>query len=275
MKFSDDMRFPHPVLTYESGDFDTGAFSVELFCEESKGSDRVALQYRIELTEPSLLNLVENGRARVCLFVRCLDTYYAALHPLNWQSGRLDFKEGALVNRVTIRPLIILNQSLRDWKLSGVHPEFGTTISLESGAILAVDFEYVINVGQAKLVPMESIFTIKPSPDLRPTAIQVSLEHDKITIFVGLDAFAIINNLRTSGAGKNATLNAIYLPAVMEVLDGLRTDSEAFSDRRWKEPFKAKCEHLGIDVSGSLFENAQLLLNHPVGRLNAVAEKLG
>jgi hypothetical protein len=69
-------------------------------------------------------------------------------------------------------------------------------------------------------------------------------------------------------------INAVYLPAVIEVLDLIGADAEQFSGRRWFSPFMAKCVARGIDpASGpSLLESAQLLLGSPERELARLAE---
>ena len=82
MKFSDDMRFAHPVLTPETGDFSEGIFSLETEVEEILATGKVSIRYNIELTEESIRKLVENGLATVGIFVRCGDTFYSDLREL-------------------------------------------------------------------------------------------------------------------------------------------------------------------------------------------------
>lgn len=271
MKFSDDMRFPHPVLSTETGDWLNGAFAVDMNVEEVIETGKVSINYSIDLTEDSIKSLVENGDATVGIFVRCGDTYYTDLREVGWPAGCLEFESGSLLNRVTLRSIIWLSSPLVDWSPAGLHPEFQSPLSLAVGDILAIDEEQVLSVGQAKLAPMESIFALVASPDEPEGRLSVKLDAEKITIIAGEETYKMINVLRYSPA-KAATLSAVYLPAVMEVLDTLRTNPDAFENRRWKQPFAAKCITANINYSSSLFENAQTLLEMPIGRLKTVSE---
>lgn len=266
------MRFPHPVLAPETGDFEIGTFDLTLECEESPDSGMVRFHCEVQLTEPSICHLVENGEASVGAFVRCSDTFYSALHNIGWPKGTIEFAAGALLNRVSVRPVIWLNHKLAAWDPSGVHQEFATPIYLERAAILALNDEFVLSVGRAKLAQLESIFSLKSSPELPEGELRVDLRDSKITILCSEDTYMLINVLRHSPLGRAAVLNSVYLPAVMEVLDSLRRNPEAYAESRWHEPFVAKCDATGVRLDDSLFESAQRLLEYPVGTLKLMAD---
>ena len=88
MKFSDDMRFPHPVLAYETGDYGEGEFAVSFEASEILETGRFTLKYSIELSHSDLAELVMGGKAQeVGIFVRCQDTYFSDLRELGWPSS--------------------------------------------------------------------------------------------------------------------------------------------------------------------------------------------
>lgn len=272
MKFSDDMRFPHPVLTPHTGDFLEGSFEVDLSVEEVIETGKVSLHYDITLTEPSLRELVEAGTATIGAFIRCGDTYYSDVRKFGWPTGSIEFETGTLLNRVTVRPIIWLVEALPDWTPSDVHAEFGLPLSLDAGAIVAIDGEYLLNVGQAKLAPLESIFSLVASKEQPEGLLSVKLEAERITIQAGEQTYLMVNAVRGNGvAGKAAALGSIYVPAVMEVLDALRANPDAYEGRRWKQPFQAKCDLAGIDFDASLFDSAQTLLEQPVIALKHIS----
>jgi hypothetical protein len=273
MKFSDDMRFPHPVLTPETGDFATGEFDLKVSYEETRETGQPTIHYEVELTEPNIRALVEDGTATVAVFVRCNDTYYSDLHRLSWPKGTLEFPLGALLNRVTVRPVVYLTEMLLGWEPDDVHEEFSGSLTLNLGDILAIGYEFVLHVGQARLPALESIFALKCAPELPDGEITVKLDAEKITILSGTETHRLISRLREERLGKPAALNAIYLPAVMNVLAELGQTPDAYSGRRWKQPFVSRCDSVGVDPENTdLFEAAQKLLERPVSALSLLVE---
>lgn len=273
MKFSDDMRYPHPVLTPDSGDYPDAIFDVWFEVREVLDTGRVSLDYKIELTGPAIQELIENGDATPGVFVRCGDTYYSALEKLDWPSGTLEFPPGRLLNRVTVRPLIWLEAPLSFWSPAGVSTEFDLPLALGRGDVLAMAYEAVLSIGQAKLAPMESIFSIQRSPEVDEGKLEVDLNAEKITIKAGEQTFQLLNQIRFRAEGRAAALAAVYLPAVMDALDQLRGESGAFENRRWYVPFTSKCDALGVNIENpDLFEDAQRLLKHPIRGLEFLVE---
>ncbi len=270
MRLSEDTRFPHPVLGLETGDFTAGAFEVEFMLVEDRKSGALTLQHEIALTEPEIRQLVETERAATSCFVRCADTFFAELRSMSWPQGRSDFAAGKLLNRVTLRPIVWLLEDLSDWDTGTINPEFSPPVSLERGDIIAVGAEHVISVGQAKLKPIESIFELDRSPDVPEGTLQVDPDRDRITILAGPGTYETISLLREQERGRPVVMNAVYLPAVMEVLDALRSSEGGYEGRRWYQTFSAKCDANGIDPSAgsSILDSAQKLLKGPAGLLS-------
>jgi len=265
MRISDDTRFPHPVLSLDSGDYDSGSFEVSFMWREDLEQDKVTLGYEILLDHEPISDLVTSGYAKIGAFIRCRDTYYSSLEKLSWPKGNIDFPDGALLGRVEIRPMIWMTRSLPSWSPPGVNQEFPSPLSFEQGAIIAIALEAVLNVGKAKLVPLESMFTVKLSKELAAETARVNPAGAKIVIEAGTSAFEAITALRANKNSQSVALAAVYAPVVMDVLDQLRSSPTAFEGYRWLSPFQAKCETIGIDLgSPKLFEAAQILLGNPI-----------
>ncbi len=276
MRLSEQTRFPHPVLGLKTGDFIAGRFDVEFTLVENTRSGAFSLQHTISLTEPEIRQLVETDKAAAGCFVRCADTFFAELRPMSWPEGRSDFTAGKLLNRVSLRPIVWLAKDLPDWNPGTINPEFVPPVTLDRGDIIAVGAEHIISVGKAKLKPIESIFELDRSPDVSEGTLQVDPDRDRITILAGPETYETICLLREQAGGRPVVINAVYLPAVMEVLDALRMTGDAYSRHRWYDTFLAKCDAKGIDPSAdsSILDSAQILLDRPASVLvNLVADK--
>ena len=272
MRLSQESRFPHPVLGLETGDFTAGGFDVEFVLVEDRNSGALTLQHEITLTEPEIRQLVETERAAAGCFVRCADTFFAELRSMSWPKGRSDFAPGKLLNRVSLRPIVWLLEDLPDWDPGTINPEFSPPVSLDRGDIIAVGAEHIISVGQAKLKPIESIFELDRSPDVPEGTLQVDPDRERITILAGPGTYETIRLLREQARGRPVAMNAVFLPAVMEVLDALRTSEGGYEGRRWYQTFLAKCDAKGIDPSAgsSILDSAQKLLDGPAGLLSVL-----
>lgn len=278
MRISDVTRFPHPVLGPDSLDFVEGQFDLTITVKEQQSTGAIILEHEATVTQPSIRDLVTSDKAGIGLFVRCDDTYHAELRPVTWPAGRTDFVPGSLINRVTVRPLIWLKEDLSDWNPDGVHPEFTPPLSMRIGDVIAIGPEQMFNVGQAKLAPLETIFELRRMELPEPRgAIRIDLDADRILILAESQIFDAISVLRQQRSGLDVILNGVYLPAVMEVLENLRSGTTDYSSHRWYTPFTAKCDAKGIDPNtfSSLIEAAQILLNLPATRLSSTLADSG
>ena len=276
MRLSEDTRFPHPVLGLETGDYAVGGFDVAFTSVEDRQSGALTLEHAITLTEPEIRQLVESERAAAGCFVRCADTFFAELRSMSWPQGRSDFAAGKLLNRVSLRPIIWLLEDIPDWDPGTISPEFSPPVALDRGDIIAVGAEHIISVGQAKLQPIESIFQLDRSPDVPEGMLQVDPDRDRITILAGSGTYETICLLREQARGRPVVMNAVFLPAVMEVLDALRMSEHGYEGRRWYQTFVAKCDAKGIDpaADSSILDSAQKLLDGPAGLLSVLVAEL-
>lgn len=269
MRITSETRFPHPVLSPYTEDYLSGEFAIEFSAYEDPATSALQLDYTIALTEDSLRNLVIEGKAAVGCFIRCFDTYFSELRLLSWPSGRSDFPPGVLLNRVTLRPVIWLTRDLDGWDPGTVHQEFDPPLDVKEATVVAIAEEVLLSVGQAKLASIESIFELRRQDAVPDGRIRIDPEGDRIGIVVSPDTFEVINVLRGQSSGQPVVMSGIYLPAVLEVLDLMRGGPAEFEGFRWYQPFLAKCDIFGVDLSSSfsLLETAQTLLENPVNSL--------
>jgi hypothetical protein len=277
MKLHEGTRFPHPVLSDDTGDYPTGNFDIGITVAEVPERSEVSLDYRIELVEPQLEQLIADGLAGVGIFVTCRDTYFSQLCTLGLEPSRFSFPTGSLVGRVAIRPLIWARRRIENFLLTAAHEEFGRgEATFSAGAVLALADEIIINVGREKLAQIESIFSLAKSPDLAKGEFSLDLDDDKIKILVAESDYNRVNDLRHANHGKPIILNSVYLPAVMQVLDTLRAGAASYEGRRWYKVFTAKCDFFKIRISEpDIWLDAQKLLERPFSEIEKNKELMG
>jgi hypothetical protein len=267
MKLSATTRFPHPVLSPETDDFLDGTFSIDLAVEESLQATQVNLNYSVYLTEESLAKGVETGDLGVGVLATCPETYFSEIIPFGLAPNKVAFEPGTLIGRVTLQPVIWAKQDLKNFHFQKVHTEFGTRAwQFETGTMLALGREIVLNVGREKLAQIESIFSLVETPTLSDDTLSLFLDAEKIQILVATNLYQQLNQMRGMANGAPILLNSVYLPAVMQVLAALTEGASGYEGRRWHRVFMAKCDHLGItpDID-EVWSAAQRILASPFG----------
>lgn len=276
MKINTATRFPYPVLSAVTNDYNNGSFSVEYYVDENPKTGKLKINYEVSLKESGIESLVASKQAEAGLFVTCLDTFFSRMYALTLPTGSIEIPDGTLRGKVLLRPLIYTTREIPEYSNGNLNEEYlDMKLTFTKGALLAIGSECTINVGHEKLAPMESIFNLAVNPTVPDAEIRVDADCEKITIHCGKDVYHTICNLRLTKKGKDILINSVYLPAVMEVLSILKDGTQGLHEKKWFNVFNAKCEHLSIDyTSGSLLDSAQKLLKAPISRLNSIGEDL-
>lgn len=274
MKVSDDMLFAHPVLSPVSDDFHDAFFDAE-FTISLEEEDWLLIDTALRLSCPELDQLLEEGGAGSGFYVICPQTYQNRLIEMNPGAAKHKLNAHHFFGTVQLRPVIWSKESRTGWTSRHLHPEYGGTVDFPAAALLAVGGEYRFSVDRERLKPFESIFALAAHDDRKWGEISVDPDEDKITIFVHPEIKVSIDNIRNDARGRTVLLNAVYLPAIMQVLVELAEGGRSFETRAWYRIFTAKCAAAGIDpASSNTLLNAQQLLNYPFGRIEEQKERL-
>jgi hypothetical protein len=274
MKIDNASRFPHPVLFAGTDDYKSGLFSVGLTVVEKLEQQQVKLACEVQLTEPTLLAEIEKGSVAVGLFVTCLDTFQSHQIELGLLDPEVVLADGKYVGRVSVRPLIWSKNNVPAYGTSNCHEEFGNEpIFIPAGSIMGYQNEFILTIGREKLAQIETIFKVFEYGSLPAGTMQTHLDSDLISVGVASDIYQKVNRLRDVPTWRPITLNAIFVPAVMEVLNALSSGTSAYESLRWYRIFSAKCDHLGITFNNeNLWQTAQKLLDTPFLRIAAVSD---
>ncbi len=269
MRLNEQTRFPHPVLSEYSNDYIDGYFSVDFTVVENKNSGKIRLEYVVNLKEPAIEQVLNDKLASPCVYIICSRTYYNKWHKLELKGGVIEFCKGELFGRVILRSLISAVEQIEGFTSLSLHEEYGDTEwSFSAADLLARSEDVIIDIGQDKLAPMETIFEMRVDDNVPDGETRLAIDMANINIFANQNTCNEVNALRGSQAGKNALLNSVYLPVVMEVLATLREDSGTYEKFQWFKVFAAKCTHENIDINNSeLLIDAQKLLKSPLQRL--------
>jgi hypothetical protein len=272
MKINTYSVFPHPVLRAENDDFKSGAFEFDIPEVKESTGGAVTIKFAFEVSEPGLLKLIKEGKVVAGAFIRCEDTFFSEHFTTERFSdskslGSWTFDKGSLLGRVVVKPFLWTAETLEGNWSDEINSEFGL-VSVSASEIVGIGEEIHFSVGQDKLKQFESIFDLKSVEELEKGRLGVELEYESIRILAHPELFDGIQKMRSSGVGKTILIGSLYLPVIMEVLVSIRDGASAYEGCKWFHVFKAKCDHLGIDMeNGSAFENAQKLLDQAFGKL--------
>lgn len=275
MKINEATSFPYPILAPWSDDITGAAISVEIKFREDKDATQVAIHCAANIDHPQIRDLIKNGRATFGCYIRCIETGLRRLQPFGFPTGVHHFAPGAMLGNVHIRPMVWTVASAPGYSPVGVHPEFAGSFNLGPGAILAIDDEQIIEVSRPPLPNVESIFEITSSVEVAEGEFKLDLESSRVTVRMGPKTYDLVQKLRqTDDLTRMVNMNTLYAPMVMQMLWELtETGFEPYEKYRWLQPFRARCEQLGVTLeTEDLLTDAQKLLGQPFSSLARLVE---
>jgi len=271
MRIKPSSSFPHPVLSEGTGDYDDRHFRLELEVSEADDGTAAMLSGSMMLDDSFLHSWLSTDRAIWGLMLTCRDTYLDKFWPMTSDEVSIDLSGGIVRGSVYVRGVVIATQDGLTVNSDAIDKEFPEAArSVNTGDVLALTEELCFEAGLEKLAPLESIFKLVKQEGLPESTFQVDLEEESIQIFAAPELHDFLDQLRGRTDLSDILLSALYLPVVMQVLDGLRGDS-AYADRRWHVVISARCRAEGIDIDrADLAEAAQKLLDSPLGSLEKI-----
>ena len=275
MKINEATSFPYPVLAPWSDDITGASISTEIKFREDKEATQVSIHCEAKIIHPEINALIEKGAATFGCYIRCIETGLRRLQPFGYPNGVHHFAPGAMLGNVHIRPMVWTVTPTPAYSPPGLHPEFGTSIDLGAGAILALDDEQVIEVTRPPLPTVESIFEIKSSEGVAEGEFQVDLESNRIAIRMAPNTYDLVQKLRqTDDMTRLVNMNSLYVPVVMQVLSELAESGFApYESYRWLHPFRSRCEHARVELEKiDLLTDAQKLLVQPFTMLRELVD---
>ena len=271
MKLNARMRYPHPVLWSETGDFspdDAFGFNEGVTLEELTASP--TFKFELHLQQSELGALLSQEKLRIGVAVRCRDTYFEDVRLCELGPNVLQFDPMSLSGEVRLRPIAWMRDA-EQLLFTAVADEFkGHPFDLAQGAVMAVGEEEIVYIGREKSTPLASIFELRKVESVDTETFVVDLEEDRIVIAAGVNAHTNIASLRNSPAGRISALNGVYLPVMQEVLRSIAEEEERVlhAGKRWFIVLHARLAALGIGLESiEPLAHAQLLFAHPLRKL--------
>ena len=142
MRFDPSKAWPHPVLRPPSysDDYPRAEFEVEIEVTRGLASTVVEVEAEFQLSEPDLLQLVEDRSCQYVLLIKASRTHFRDLVLSFDPHMQKVFPAGDLSGRVEFAPFLVCTKELNGFRAEGWHEDFGNrTFDISAGSVLAED----------------------------------------------------------------------------------------------------------------------------------------
>jgi hypothetical protein len=268
--------YPHPVLDAS----DDVASTIEILHPTySSTVDDVEIRFQLRMTDPQILQLLEEGNARYSVKWSCsatiasgdLDPQVAGIYAdstgyVGW-IDQLDIR-----NKVKIEVKIIAARTINGYRLERQHPDYGgASFNLLPGDLLADGGDFEIEPGKLYdplRPPVGSCFRFI-SDNTMKKGLQLRFDYDDQVLVIFPDhVFAAFGLLKER---PELQIGLVVLPALMETISFIKRNREAdptgqneeLSGKQWYDAITRLVEETSsFDVSA--FESAQKILGQPL-----------
>ena len=270
--------YPYPVLSSWSNDYKAGSFSSQIDLVKD-GYERRAEMHSV-LDCPSLAELIKEGKAEYVYHLECTQTGFRRVIMTDKEYKTFVLQDKDVNVNLQICPFIAAVQDIKGYTSGDFHEDYqGLSFDIEAGCILAADNPCSFSIVKRKedLEDLPSIFDVYPNEDEQHAQMTVGMNSDTIIILLQPNAFYQYKQLMMSPQNLNLLNSLITFPALVYVLDELKSMSaydreDNYSGKLWYKTLSSALEkNFGFSLENGDFsppnttvELAQKLIGNPI-----------
>ena len=268
--------YPYPVLSGYSDDYKDGQFDVSI--DISRDGYDLKISFQAALTCQSLLDLIQNEKAKYVYHLECAQTGFRTVSQTNKVTETYILSSKQVNGKLQICPFVAAIQDITGYSSADFHNDYsGISFDIEAGCVLAVGKMVTVDISKDidDLANTPSIFSITRNADAACKQMLVDYSGRKILIKLPLDDYYSYKQLGNMPQAQSILNSLTVIPALTYVLEELRAQSiderSENSDMLWYRTLsKALLTQFGCDIesenynSQNFMELAQKLINNPI-----------
>lgn len=267
MKINNSL-YPYPVLSSFNDDYIDSKFEVSYNLNEIDGLK--TLEARFDCTEPSILQLIEDGHACYFLHIECTQTAFRKI--LETRKERLEFNidPKQLRGVVELNSLIVAKDNHLKLNSTQMNPIYeGREFDVEFGDVIAATLTSKLNI-EDSLNDFRSMSSIMKVAFSKNEFMEVNTDSDLIYVRLPEKQYNSYVHFAMSKY-QNLVLSAVIFPALIHVLNLMPKLLDESESLKWFEVIHGRLLKMNLDVESinnqiSSIELAQKILQNPLDR---------
>lgn len=253
-----NIGFPYPVLCSDNNDYLDSFFLINNIVDPFIENNKIGVRISYELKSAGLENLINNGQAKVVLYLESPNSSYRIV--CSFAPGETTIQHEIDADKLSkvlkIKGMIVATSNISpfcfDEHNKDLFENFAFTV--RKGDILAVSNIYEVELNL--IDPLEnkpSIFSIRPD-DRATEAVKVDISNpDRINIWLTRDLHNEYQDLREEPQIRTLLASYYVLPALVEALEFMKADAQNGDDEdirngAWYQSLETRLNVLHINL---------------------------
>jgi len=251
--------FFHPVLRSTEPDYVDGSkFEVEIFGEilPDTGGQVVRLPYTVDLTNSKLRDSLIDGLSVIHFEISCPDTLFKFSTQVSSLESFIELPPGSCRGNLQVRPYLVAIQDLESFVFEGIHGEFSPDgYQIERGTPLAIGDSIVVPIEFAHNA-FNEILHVFLDPAMHKNAYQIGVSGERISVGMGVNAFAAWGQINSDSKTKPYLFMSIYKDCIVSAISLLmQEDPIGFP---WANKFVENLARAGFGIPANGAEYSEI-----------------
>lgn len=259
--------FPYPILSPYFNDYNNVDFEADITIQQSSHSIQVNI--RITLTEPYLLQMVEDGIIEYVLQLECAMTSYRDSIRFSEDYYEYRIPVEMIEEQLNVRVFILATQQLEDFGPSNLVDDYeGLKFDLDEFSIIGIASYRNVKIEKEKdqIKHVASIFSIVKKIENIKKEFIFEPNGDRIRIEISEEYIEKYNILNRNPKNKFALMSVIIAPVLLKVIELIKEDEEdSYSMFKWYSSIAQMMEKKKIGLEEDSYIIMQKLLEYPLG----------
>lgn len=268
MKLDLAASWGYPVLRPNSDDYVNCEFqsSIKLFISDDLND--ISTSYEVDISVPEIQLLLAEKRASCLIYVHCRNTWYGEVFSLDGPKGEFKLPKSHIEGDTNFWTLVVATEAIPKYRSSKFHPEYDQAVfSIEQDQILAIAEPESHYISRDMFKSVTSLFDYSRNNNLSEGEWRVDIEGNRLVIEANDAQVRYFRSAENTRQGQSVVLNAVFLPALLQVINSFRDAPGQYEEKRWAQVLMNRLEEAKLAHSEPLAA-AQGLLRKPTTWLN-------
>jgi hypothetical protein len=248
--------FPYPILNsiQQYSQFIQSKFKLE-YEEILSETDYILKDLSCNLTNPTILNLINNHKAKIVCLIECPATLFRKSFEISLNKIDLHIPLADLNGKIMVSAFVVASEDIESYKCPDFHKDYRDySFSIEKYDILAADDGFINKIEFTEDDNKQSsIFIVVKDRSIIDEVMNIEFDTDKITIYLPDEQYNSYYKTKKLPKFQNLYYSIIAIPALTYALTSLQKNYTSVDqlkmDYKWFNSFTLAYKKIhGIEI---------------------------